>query len=168
MERASLIVIEDPAYRRAIIEHHVAGRIGRRRGRIRRPHDDCHRGCRIISREALRLLGLPTLEHGSFDLAQAAHPAPHLDLGVAVRLRYGLGQIAEEMVVAIAMGHAGELRRDPRRERILLVRDPEADRLVQGSGPLLGPADQPLDPSAVAEIRASANHTRFWVSSLTT
>ena len=75
MEWASLIVIENSAYRCAIFEHHGAGRIGWRRRRIRRPHDDCHRCCRIISREALRLLGLLTLEHGLFNLPQAAHLA---------------------------------------------------------------------------------------------
>ena len=80
-----------------------------------------------------------------FDLPQAAHLLPHLNLGVAVGLQHGLGHIAEEMVVAVAMRHAGEFRRDPRHERVLLVRDPEANRLVQGRGPLLGLGDQPLD-----------------------
>ena len=45
------------------------------------------------------------------------------------------------MVVAVAMRHARKLRRDPRHERVLLVRDPEANRLVQGCGPLLGLGD---------------------------
>ena len=145
MEWASLIVIENPAYGRAIFKHHGAGRIGCARRRIRRSHDNCHRCCRIIACEALRRLGLLALENGLFDLPQAAHLAPHLNLGVAVRVQYGLGQIAEEMVVAIAMGHAGELCRDPRHERVLLIRDPEGNPLVQGRGPRLGLGDQPLD-----------------------
>ena len=97
MEWPSLIVIENPAYGRAIFEHHDAGRIGWRRRQIRWPHDDCHRCCRIISREPRRLLGLLTLEHGLFDLPQAAYLAPHLNLGVAVRLQDRLGQIAEKI-----------------------------------------------------------------------
>ena len=65
----------------------------------------------------------------------------HLNLGVTISLQHRLGQIAEKMVVAVAMRHARKLRRDPRHERVLLVRDPEANRLVQGCGPLLGLGD---------------------------
>jgi hypothetical protein len=67
MERASLVVIENSTNGRAIVEYHGAGGIGFERRRIRRPHNDCHRCCRIISREPLRLLGLLPLEHGLFD-----------------------------------------------------------------------------------------------------
>src|SRR3974377_412666 len=123
MEGASLIVVENSTYRSAIVEHHRACRIGWRRRRGRRPHDDNH-GCRrIISREAGRRLGILMLEHGLFNFPQAAHLTPHLYLGVTVGLQYGLGQVAEKMIVAVAMRHARKLRRDPRHERGLLVRE---------------------------------------------
>src|SRR5271157_4907120 len=143
LERASLIAIENSTYSRAIVEHHGAGRIGLERRRIRRPRD--HRqGCfRIVFREAFGRRGTLLLEHGLFDFPQAAHLASHLNLGVTIGLQHGLGQIAEKMVVAVAMGHVRKLRRDPRHERVLLVRDPKADRLVQGPGPRLGLGDQP-------------------------
>src|SRR5512135_1825741 len=48
-------------------------------------------------------------------------------------------------VGAIAMGYAREFGRDPRDERVLLVRDPERDGLVQEAGPLLRVRDQPSD-----------------------
>ena len=145
MEGASLIVVENSTYRSAIVEHHRACRIGWRRRRIRRPHDDDH-GCRrIISREAGRRLGILMLEHGLFNFPQTAHLAPHLYLGVTVGLQYGLGQVAEKMIVAVAMRHVRKLCRDPLHECVLLVRDPEANRLVQGRGPLLRRGDQPLN-----------------------
>ena len=64
---------------------------------------------------------------------------------MAVGLQDRLGQVAEEVVVAVAVRHVGEFRRDPRDERVLLVRDPEAHRLAQGLGPLLGLGDQASD-----------------------
>jgi len=98
MEGASLIVVENSTYRSAIVEHHRACRIGWRRRRGRRPHDDDH-GCRrIISCEAGRRLGILMLEHGLFNFPQAAHLAPHLYLGLTVGLQYGLGQVAEKMI----------------------------------------------------------------------
>src|SRR4051794_16299217 len=56
--------------------------------------------------------------------------------------RHRLGQVAEEVIVAAAMGHVGELRRNPRHERVLLVGRPEGDRLVQRFRPLLGLGEQ--------------------------
>ena len=64
---------------------------------------------------------------------------------MAVGLQDGLGQVAEEVVVAVAVRHVGEFRRDPRDERVLLVRHPEPHRLAQGLGPLLGLGDQASD-----------------------
>ena len=146
MERPPLVVVEDPAHRRAIVEHHGAGGIdlGRRRG----PHAAAvavDGGFGIVSAARPSGLGPLPLEHGLFDRPQAADLLPHLDLGVAVGLQDRLGQVAEEMVVAVAMRHVGELRRDPRHERVLLVRDPEGHRLAQGLGPLLGLGDQASD-----------------------
>ena len=46
-------------------------------------------------------------EHGLFDFPQPAHLASHLNLGVTIGLQHRLGQIAEKMVVAVAMRHAG-------------------------------------------------------------
>jgi hypothetical protein len=64
---------------------------------------------------------------------------------MAVGLQDRLGHVTEEVVVAGAMGHLGELRGDPRPERVLLVGQPEGHRLAQGLGPLLGLADQAAD-----------------------
>jgi hypothetical protein len=49
---------------------------------------------------------------------------------VAVRLGHRLGQIAEEVVDAVAMRDVGELFSDPGDEGLLLVRDPEPHRLA--------------------------------------
>jgi hypothetical protein len=84
------------------------------------------------------------LEDGLLDLPQATHLLPHPDLGVTVRLEDRLGHIPQEMVVAVAMRHARELRRDPGHEGVLPVRDPEHHGLAQRLGPLLGPGNQPL------------------------
>ena len=123
MERTSLVVIENSTYSRAIVEHHGAGRIGFGRRRVRRCHDHRHSCCGIVRREAFGRLGTLPLpfEHGLFDFPQSAHLASHLNLGVAIGLQHRLGQIAEKMVVAVAMRHARKLRRDPRHERVLLV-----------------------------------------------
>ena len=72
------------------------------------------------------------------------------------------------MAVAVAMRHVGKLRSDPRHERVPLVRQPQPHRLAQRISPLFGLATGVQPESAVAEIKASANHTRFWVNSLTT
>ena len=71
------------------------------------------------------------LKHCLFDFPQAANLLPHLNLGVAVGLQYGLGHVAEEMVVAVAMRHVGKLHCDPCHERVLLVRQPQPHRLAQ-------------------------------------
>ena len=94
MQRPPLIVIQDPAHRRAIGEHHAAGRIDHGRRRVRR------RGCRdggfrSVGCEVILGLGPPPLEHGLFDRPQAAHLLPHPNLGMAVGVQDGLGHIAE-------------------------------------------------------------------------
>ena len=85
MERPPLIVVEDPANRRAIVEHHGAGRIDHGRRRF------CY-GCRVDGFRSLRRavtlgLGLLPPEHGLLDLPQATHLLPHLNLGMGARLR---------------------------------------------------------------------------------
>ena len=144
MQRPPLIVVEDPAHRRAIVEHHGAGGIDHGRRRVRRRGRRAG-GFRSLRREVVLGLGLLPLEHGLFDRPQAADLLPHLDLGMAVGLQDRLGQVAEEVVVAVAVRHVGEFRRDPRDERVLLVRHPERHRHAQGLGPLLGLRDQASD-----------------------
>jgi hypothetical protein len=86
MEGASLIVVENSPYRRAIVQHHRACRVGWGRRRICGPHDDDH-GCRgILSREAGRRLGVLPFEHGLFHFPQATHLLPHLDFEVTIGL----------------------------------------------------------------------------------
>ena len=55
------------------------------------------------------------------------------------------GQVAEEVVVTVAVRHLGEFRRDPLDERLLLIRHPEPHGPAQGFGPLLGLPDQASD-----------------------
>ena len=74
---------------------------------------------------------------------QATHFLPHLDLGMAVGFQDRLGRIPQEMIVAIAVRHPREFRRDSLHEGVLLVRDPEDDALAQFLGPLLRLSDQP-------------------------
>ena len=88
---------------------------------------------------------MPTLQHRPLDPSQAAYFLTHLHLGMAVGFEDGLGQVAEEMVGAVAMRHVGEFRGDPRHEGVLLVRDPKRDRLAEGGGPSFGLLDQSSD-----------------------
>ncbi len=145
MQRSPLIVVEDPAHRRAILEHHGAGGIDRRSRPVRRSRSRRGGGPGIAPPEVVARLGRLSLEHGLLDRPQAADLAAHPDLGVTVGLRDRLGQVAEEVVVAVAMGHVGELRRDPRHEGVLLVGHPQGHRLVQRLGPLPGLGDQAPD-----------------------
>jgi hypothetical protein len=144
MQRPPLIVIEDPAHRRAIVEHHRVGGIDHGRGRVRRRGRRAG-GSRGVGREVILGLGLRPPVHGLFDRPQAAHLRPHPDLGMAVGLQDGLGQVAEEVVVAIAVRHVGEFRRDGFDERLLLIGHPEPHGRSQGFGPLLGLGDQASD-----------------------
>ncbi len=93
MERTSLIVIENPSHRRAIVQHDGACRIGFGSRRVCRPHDHGHGCFRIVFREIFRRLGTLPIEHGLFDFPQAAHFASHLNLGMTVGLQHGLGHI---------------------------------------------------------------------------
>ena len=146
-----MVVIEDAANRRAIIQHHVARRILVPRTRVRR-REHRHGRLRIGGRRAFRHSLRASrrrfalaLENGLFDFPQPAHLLPHLNLGVTVGIQDGLSHVPQEMVVTIAMGHVRELRRDSRDEGILPVRDPKRDRLTQVVRPLLGLDDQPSD-----------------------
>jgi hypothetical protein len=141
----SLIVIEDPPHRRTRAEHPRARRIDHGRSRVRRRYGRRAGGFRSLGREVILGLGLRPLEHGVFDRPQAADLLPHLDLGMAVGLQDGRGPIAEEVVVAVAVRHVGEFRRDPRDECILLIRHPKRHRRAQGLSPLLGLRDQASD-----------------------
>jgi hypothetical protein len=143
MQRTPLIVIQDPTHRRAILEHHTSGRIHHGRRLLRRGRRAG--GFRSVRRDVTRSLGLLPLEHGLLDLPQAAHLLPHLNLGMAVGFQDGLGHIAEEVVVTVAVRHVGEFRRDPFDERILLIRHPKPHGRGQGFSPLFGLLDQASD-----------------------
>ena len=145
MQRPPLIVVEDPPHRRAIVEHHAVGGGDHGRRQVHRRRGRRDGGFRSLRREVGLGLGLRPRQHGLFDRPQAADLLPHLDLGMAVGLQDRLGHVAEEVVVAVAMGHLGELRGDPRHERVLLVGQPEGHRLAQRLGPLLGLDDQAAD-----------------------
>ena len=64
---------------------------------------------------------------------------------MAVGFQDGLGDIAEEVIVAVAVRHVGEFRRDRFDERLLLIRHPEPHGSAQGFGPPLGLGDQASD-----------------------
>ena len=145
VQRPALIVIEDPAHRRARVEHHRARRIDHGRRQVRRRRDRRAGGLRSLGREVLLGLGLLPLEHGWFDRPQAAYLLPHLNLGMAVGFQDGLGQIAEEVVITVAVRHVGEFRRDGLDERLLLMRHPKPHRRAQGLGPRVGLLDQASD-----------------------
>ena len=128
MERPALVVVEDATDRRAIVQDHVAGLLRRWRWDLG-----------IVGRRP------PLIQHRLLDRPQPTHLPPHLHLGVAVRLQHRLGQVAEEVVGAVPMRDAGELRGDPGHEGVLLVRHPELHRLAKLLGPLPGLGDQAAD-----------------------
>jgi hypothetical protein len=124
LKGASLIVVEDAAHGRAVIEHHGTGRVGLRLRRVRQPYGDRPRGLAIVAGRGLSRLDTSLLEHGLLDLPQAAHLRAHLDFGAAVGLQHRLGHVAKEVVLAVTVWHVGELRSDPGHEGILSVRQP--------------------------------------------
>jgi hypothetical protein len=85
------------------------------------------------------------LQDRLLDPPEATDLLTHLDLGMAVGLEERPGQVTQEMVGAIPMRPAGEFPGDPRDEGVLLVRDPERDRLAQEFCPSPGLGDQPPD-----------------------
>jgi hypothetical protein len=102
LKRSPLVVIEDAPYRRAVVQDHGAGRIGlRSRGRCG-IGIECHGRIRIAGRAPPSRRFPLMLQDGAFDAPEAPHLATHLDLGVAVRLQDRLGDIPQEMVVAVA------------------------------------------------------------------
>lgn len=76
------------------------------------------------------------------DGSQSPDLLAHLHLGVAVQGQHGFGQVAQEVVLAVAVRYVGELGRDAAEEGVLLVRHPQLDGLAQLLGPFLGLADQ--------------------------
>src|SRR5262249_18936054 len=78
------------------------------------------------------------------DVAPSADLFAHLNLLGAVLLEQGLGQVAQEVVLAVAMGDVGELGLDALDEGLLFVRQPQLDRLAPLLRPALGLDDQAL------------------------
>ena len=115
------------------------------RTRCQRIRRRCERHPRIACRGVCFRRFSLLLEDRPLDASQAPDLTPHLDLGVTVSLQNRLGDIPQEMIVAIAMRHAWEFHSDRGYEGILLVRNPEANRLAQRDGPLPGLGHQPLD-----------------------
>jgi hypothetical protein len=101
-----LIVVEEAAHGRTIVEHHRPGRIGGGRCRrpVRRPHALRRGSLGVDARTVLGGLDALPLEHGLFDLPKAPDLLSHLDLGVAVGLQDGLGHVAEVMHRPNAIG----------------------------------------------------------------
>ena len=107
LKRSSLIVVEDAPHRGAIGQNHVASRFSLGKRRIvkvsRLDHDrglrQCLRFC--FSHPA------PLLQDRLFNAPEATHFRPHLDLGMAVGFQDRLGQVPQEVIIAIAVRHPG-------------------------------------------------------------
>lgn len=86
MQGAPLIVVQDPADRRAVIQDHILGDL------VGPEH--LGRGCLVL---ALGTLGLCRWLRGGSDLpfnrSQSPHLTPHLHFGAAVSLEHRLGYI---------------------------------------------------------------------------
>jgi len=65
------------------------------------------------------------LEYGLFDLPESANLLPHRHLGVAIDLQHRLGNVAEKVILAVAMRDTWKLCGDPRHECVLPVRHPK-------------------------------------------
>ena len=61
---------------------------------------------------------------------------------MTVLLQHGLGQVAQEVVLAVAVGYVGKLGRDAADKGVLLVRHPQLNRLAQLPSPVLGLGEQ--------------------------
>ena len=101
MERPTLIIVEDAAHGRAVVQDHGTRRIRLGSGRVGRDRGRRHGGLVIISWGGPRRRDPLSLEHGLFDRPQAAHLLAHLDLGVAVGLQNRLGHITELSLIHI-------------------------------------------------------------------
>src|SRR5262252_10217635 len=109
MQGPPLIVVEDAADRRAIIEHHILRRLlrldGVARGSLAWRHEQRGQLRRPLFGEAL-----------PFDRASPPDGPPPLHLGVAVGFQDRLGHISEQMIRTITGWHPWKLRRDPAHE----------------------------------------------------
>ena len=84
----------------------------------------------------------------------------HLHFRLTVRFEHRLGQIPQEVVVAVAVRHAREFRGNAGHEGVLLVRDPAAHRQAQAVDPGPRPREQPLHLSGGAgQQRLREPHT---------
>ena len=105
----SLIVVKEyRALPHAILEHHGTRGISVRSRRVRRPGDHRYGGFRIIFTQRFSTPRRHVARrHRLFDFPPNREPsAASRNLGVAVEaLQHGLGHVAEEMVVAVAMRH---------------------------------------------------------------
>src|SRR5215831_4030333 len=115
MEGSALIVVEDTPRGGAILQHDLPGH-----------------GLGCLGLGALRGdSGVLFGQYCSFDGPQAPDGAPHLHLRMAVGFQDRLGHISQEVIGAIAVRDAWELRGDPPDEGVLFIRHPEAYRFAQ-------------------------------------
>ena len=145
MERATLIVVDDAAHRRAVVEDHArprhrpAVRAGSARSTV-----SVRRGFGVRPGRVPRRRDTLPLEHGLFDLPQASHLLAHLNLGMAIDLRHGLGHVAEEMILRSSGAARPEIfAAIPVANASCRSDNPKPHRLTQRFGPSLGPGDQP-------------------------
>ena len=173
---ALLVIVQDSADPRGILEDDVLC-LGTRRARGHRRRRRCRRRrCRgrrqhHLARECGGVRALAAfVEDAPLHLTQPTDLAPHLHLRVAVALEHRLGEVAKEVVAAVAMRDPGKDLGDAGDERLLLVRDPLQSRtglpsrFAHASACLstLFTSGPELDSSGVA------NHTRLSLNSRTT
>ena len=167
VEWSTLVVVENPAHRRAIVEHHTASRIGP--GQARSPPPSPSRW--LSGSTCARLCDATAFcrwQHGLFDLPQAAHLLSASEPwhgcrppGPAWPRRGGNGCRSS------GAARPGIPPRSPSRTHPACPTS-KGPPACPRTRPTPWPWDQPSDLVGRREINASANQTRFWVSSRTT
>jgi hypothetical protein len=136
MQGPPLIVVKDTTDRGTILQHHILGSLV---GLDRRGP-----GCLTWGLEQGGGLRRPPFGQDlPFDGPQSTDLPSHLHLGTAVGLEHGLGQIAQEVIGAIAVRNPWKLRGDPASKGLLFRRYPQTYRLAQTLGPTTRLCQQP-------------------------
>ena len=116
VQRATLIVVEDATDDGTVVQYHATSNVGR---------ISLACGVQGPCLDHLRSRIAPPVQNGPFDSPQTTNLLSHLNLRMAVCLQNGLGQIPQEVVRTVPVGHARELSLDPSNKSVLFIRDPQ-------------------------------------------